>query len=81
MRGLLKLIDKTPDNATLLRSLNPAYGTDKTAAADDSTPPPKSSTRAGTKKSSDAEPTASKRRIPAAVSPRARRAKPKNQKG
>lgn len=33
MRGLLKLIDGTPDNATLLRSLNPASGATSGAAS------------------------------------------------
>ncbi|HRW06128.1 MAG TPA: transcription termination factor Rho [Caldilineaceae bacterium] len=81
MRGLLKLIDKTPDNATLLQALNPAYEAQETTAkpARRSTPPPKSSTRAGSNQGKE-KPSKAKRTLTSPATARARRAKPKNKK-
>ncbi|MCB0062583.1 MAG: transcription termination factor Rho [Caldilineaceae bacterium] len=87
MRGLLKLIDQTPDNETLVKALNPAYAVDKNSSSqgaspttEKSGPATKSTTRTSAKKAAEKQPTERKRRIPSAVAPRARRAKPKNPK-
>ncbi|MEZ4676251.1 MAG: hypothetical protein R2932_18660 [Caldilineaceae bacterium] len=87
MRGLLKLIDKTPDNSTLLRALNPAYEAPKESAGQSTTreaaraaaEKSKKSTRTGSKKATSSDAAKAPRATPA-KSPRARRAKPKNSK-
>jgi len=84
MRGLLKLIDNTADNATLLRGLNPAGASAekpraKASSAADGAPPK----RSRAKKAADTTTPATSPKAPRtlkAVSPRARRAKPKKQK-
>lgn len=82
MRGLLKLIDKMPDNVTLLQALNPAYevAQDPSTASDKSTTTSKQTRRAGTRKPAKAGSTRAKRTLTAGTSPRARRAKPKKRK-
>lgn len=81
MRGLLKLIDKTPDNATLLRALNPAY-----EAEDGSAKPTRKRATAAKPgapagdRSREDKPTKAKRTLTSPSTPRARRAKPKKKK-
>lgn len=81
MRGLLKLIESTPDNAALLRSLNPA--TASAAPAGQAPTDDKGATPAGAKRSTTAAPDAPRTGGPRSLrtdslgSPRARRAKPK----
>lgn len=81
MRGLLKLIDKTPDNATLLRALNPAYDADGAAAK----PARKHATAAQAEaqtsdKAGKDKPAKAKRTLTSPSTARARRAKPKTKK-
>ena len=95
MRGLLKLIDGTPDNATLLRSLNPAGGSTGAAtkgakgAADSGDAPlvnRPDPARTAAKKSAESTATNASRPVSprslqtSSIAPRARRAKPKSKK-
>lgn len=74
MRGLLKLIDKTPDNTTLLQALNPAY-----EAKEATTKPARSNTPAA-KSDNGKQSTKAKRTLTSPPAARARRAKPKTKK-
>jgi len=83
MRGLLKLIDNTPDNVTLLQSLNPAP-TATTTPPKTALAPTSQTAPARAKPGATAPPTETKRaggprslRTDSLGSPRARRAKPK----
>lgn len=86
MRGLLKLIDKTPDNETLLRALNPAYEADDGSAkpgrkrATTAKAGTQSSDKTSKDKISKDKPAKAKRTLTSPTTARARRAKPKNKK-
>ena len=95
MRGLLKLIDGTPDNATLLRSLNPAGGSTSAATkgakgvADSGDAPlvnvsdrarPPSEKATQRATTASTRPAAPRSLQTSSITPRARRAKPKSKK-